>query len=387
MTKTSLKQAILKSGLALEGWFRPKTLHPPEDAECVLVLEFMLALGSCVHVTPLYEALKRGPKPKTVIVATRGLGLQVLRHSPFVDHLIETPDPLTNLRGAIESLRYELKLRNLNPDCCLTGAPDQRTTIALLGLAVCNGWRGGYSVHPDLYHHPFHFDKNNSQIFSNLQLAGLVGCPDDLLEPRVFCTKEDQTTARTLLQPIQSGGKPTLVVVSRNSGGQRTGWHEERWVESLRYAAQIGYNLVMVGTAGDAPAIQELIDKTGNGISMAGKTNISQLASLIALSDLLLSLDTGTMHVGRAVGTPMVVLGPSWQKPQEWLPLGKPHVRILRGEDRADIPPDYQLDEITVDMVKGALDELTHLYPRSEAERESRLTRILSDVDLLAPKA
>jgi len=84
------------------------------------------------------------------------------------------------------------------------------------------------------------------------------------------------------------------------------------------------------------------------------------------------------MHVGRAADLPMVVLGPSWQKPLEWLPLGKPNVRILRGEDIPTVPPNYHLDEISVADVTAAITSLQQTFPPSEAARNHRTTRLLS---------
>jgi ADP-heptose:LPS heptosyltransferase len=98
----------------------------------------------------------------------------------------------------------------------------------------------------------------------------------------------------------------------------------------------------------------------------------------------VVTLDTGTMHVGRAVGTPIVVLGPSWQKPLEWLPLTVPNARILRGPDRESIPDHYRLDEISAEAVIAALDELLHAYPPSEEARGRRVKQSLSEVDHLA---
>jgi hypothetical protein len=53
--------------------------------------------------------------------------------------------------------------------------------------------------------------------------------------------------------------------------------------------------------------------------------------------------------------------------------MGKPQVRILRGEDRVGVPEGYQLDEIEAEAVAETLRELTRLYPADEAAREARL--------------
>jgi ADP-heptose:LPS heptosyltransferase len=108
------------------------------------------------------------------------------------------------------------------------------------------------------------------------------------------------------------------------------------------------------------------------GVSLAGRTRVTELAAVLALSDWVVSLDTGTMHVGRAVGVPMVVIGPSWQRPTEWMPLGVEHVRILRGKDREDVPPGYKLDEVGAGDVIAALEELVGVYPASEEGRKGR---------------
>lgn len=367
----------------LEGLFRPGTRRPPHDARNILVLQYAKPLGSCVHMTPLYEALKRDGVPRRVVVAGCGLGLEVLRHSPYVDHLIQTPDPLRDLRAAAVSLRSQLRQLGFRPDGCLTGLPDQRSRIALLAALVCPGWRGGYTVHPALYHHPLFEGLELSQIQANLLLAELVGASSDALEPRVFYSAADVVAGRELLQPVRRSGQPVLVAVTQTSGGQRSSWHRERWLEVLRHARNVlGYEVVYVGTAADHEAIEGLRSMAG-GISLAGTTTINQLAALLALSDLVVSVDTGTMHIGRAVRTPMVVMGPSWQRAHEWLPLGRPQCRILRGPDRKDIPADYQLDEITAEAVLAAIQSLSAAYPASEAAREARAHAGVSEVDLL----
>ena len=54
-------------------------------------------------------------------------------------------------------------------------------------------------------------------------------------------------------------GRPVLVMVTQNSGGQRTGWHDERCVEVIRYASEVlGCCVMFVGTAGDSAAVEEL---------------------------------------------------------------------------------------------------------------------------------
>ena len=136
-----------------------------------------------------------------------------------------------------------------------------------------------------------------------------------------------------------------------------------------------------VGTAADRPAIDTLKEMSGGvGISVAGKTSVNQLAALIALSDMVIALNTGTMHVTRAVGTPVVVLDIAWEKPLQWMPIGRPEVRLLRGPDLEKAPPGYRLDEISVEWATSELAEMTRLFPPDNAAREARLNASLAKV-------
>jgi ADP-heptose:LPS heptosyltransferase len=352
----------------------------------VLFLEYMLPLGCCVHMTPVFEALKRLRPGLTVMVATRGLGAQVLRHSPYVDHVIVTPDPLTELKAAVFCLRDRLRELRADPDCLLTGASDQRTKIALLGALGGRGWRGGFTVNPWLYQRPLAYDKGLSLIGNNLKLAQLLGFGLERAEPRVFFSHQCAQTARTLLAEANPEGLPVVVMVTQNSGGQSTGWHTDRFAQVIRYASErLGCAVVYVGTSKDEAAIRQLQEAAGgSGYSIAGRTCVTELAAVLAMSDAMVTLDTGTMHVGRAVGTPMVVLGPSWQRPLEWLPLQVQNVRVLRGTDVDRVPENYRLDEISADGVMQGLNELLGLYAPSSDDRRRRVEQSVSTVDHLA---
>jgi ADP-heptose:LPS heptosyltransferase len=384
----ALKKVAMKLSadtlLIAERLLRGKSFDPvPGKVGHVLVLEYLLPLGCCVHLTPLYEAIKRSRPEVTVTVATRGLGFALLRHHPLIDHLIETPDPLIDTFAAARTLVSELSKLGLQPDCTFTGASDQRSRIALLALLSCTGWRGGYTQAPQLYQHTLTVDRQRSLIDNNLRLAALAGCSTEHLEPRVFFSNSDASTISALIRENNPEGKPLLVLVTQNSGGQSTGWHTDRFIQVIRHAHEVlGCAILYVGTAADTEAVEQIRQQAGGiGVSVTGKTSVTELAALLAMSDVAVSLDTGTMHIARAVGVPTVVLGPSWQKPREWLPLEVPNARILRGVDRPDVPPGYRLDEIDAPSVIAALTELLKLYPPDPTERAERLRRSESAID------
>lgn len=380
--KENLIRISARALLSAERFLRPAPTTPPSS---ILILEYMLPLGCCVHLTPVYEAIKRANSSVTLTVATRSLGLALLRHNPFLDHLIETPDPLISLSSATRALRAELALRSIHPSLILTGASDQRSRIAALAALAGPAIRGGFTIHPGFYHRPLSYDRQLSLIDNNLRLASLVASPSTHLEPRVYFSPADLAAAESLVRLVNPDGLPLVLFVTQTSGGQLTGWKTSRFVQVIRHAHEaLGCAVAYVGTEVDRGPIEGIRQAAGGlGASLAGRTSVNELAALLAISDAAVSLDTGTMHVGRAVGLPMVVIAPSWQRPIEWLPLDLPRARILRGSDRNNIPPNYQIDEVQATDAIAALEELLAQYPPSAASRADRAAASISTVDHL----
>jgi len=333
-----------------------------------------MPLGCCVHGTPLYAALKAANPKVKLVVATRSIGADTIRHDPNVDVLLETSDPggsFSTFRHVAREIRAQLAQQSIAPDLILQDASSRRGSYALFAAMLHLAPSVGFADAPQLYDQHLDYDPNRSLIDNNLRLA--ANAPHR--KPAVYFTQQDLDHARAFLP----GDSTTIAFVMQGSGGQNTGWHDDRFAEVIRHVETLGHRIVFLGTAQDAEDIKRIRALASSfGRSLAGQTTIPELAAVLALSDLLVTLDTGTMHVGRAVEVPMVVLGPSWQKPLEWLPLNNPRVLILRGLDRTDIPANYRLDEISSTSVIAAVDEMLVQYPPSLAAREARIAQCLS---------
>jgi hypothetical protein len=71
---------LIRGLLAAEKFVRG-TKAVPEQVNTALFLEYRLPLGCLVHLTPVFEAVKRFRPEIAVAVATAGLGLQVTRQT------------------------------------------------------------------------------------------------------------------------------------------------------------------------------------------------------------------------------------------------------------------------------------------------------------------
>jgi heptosyltransferase-2 len=115
--------------------------------------------------------------------------------------------------------------------------------------------------------------------------------------------------------------------------------------------------VLLFGKEEERPIVHEILRHMGTkGIDLTGKTGLLQLAALLERCALLVTNDTGTMHVATAVGTPVVALFGSTD-PITTGPWGEGHVVVKKDVDcspcwKRVCPTDHKcMKLITVDEV------------------------------------
>ncbi len=90
-------------------------------------------------------------------------------------------------------------------------------------------------------------------------------------------------------------------------------WPPEGFAALTRLLAKKGVQIAFTGSPADWDEIAAIIHKSQSGaLNLAGKTNLRQLAAVFARAAVVISTDTGPMHIAAAAGTPVVALfGPT----------------------------------------------------------------------------
>jgi lipopolysaccharide heptosyltransferase II len=170
------------------------------------------------------------------------------------------------------------------------------------------------------------------------------------------------------------GSAPRPWIGVHASGGRESKqWHLERFADvARRLAARTRGTIVLTGSPSDVDLVGRVADAIGDvrHVSLAGAASLPDLVATIAAFDVLVTGDTGPMHVAGAVETPVVALfGPS--DPSRYGPRAGIE-RILRVQlhcspcGQVRLPPERCrghvpdcMDGITVEtVVAGALDVL-----------------------------
>jgi heptosyltransferase-3 len=123
--------------------------------------------------------------------------------------------------------------------------------------------------------------------------------------------------------------------------------------------------VVVTGSAGEHGRAQALLRELPEGyFNLAGKTPMGILPALFSMCRLFIGVDSGSLHIAAAVGTPTVALfGPS--SAVTWAPRGKGHRTVskpwpcvpCREKGCSGSGVSRCLEEMTVDEVLAAVDE------------------------------
>ena len=84
----------------------------------------------------------------------------------------------------------------------------------------------------------------------------------------------------------------------------------DQWIQAgKKIVDELGYQIVLTGSESEKVLTDQLQQRIGeSSFSAGGLFTIEELITLMSESSLLLSVNTGTVHIAAAVGTPVVVL-------------------------------------------------------------------------------
>lgn len=125
-------------------------------------------------------------------------------------------------------------------------------------------------------------------------------------------------------------GKQPLIAINPQTKWVTKLWYNDRFAEVADRLADQNVFVVFTGGAADTLVISEIQKKMRQvSLDLTGKSSLKELAALYERADVVISTDTGPMHIAAAVGTPVVALfGPT--APWRTGPHGEKH-QVLRN--------------------------------------------------------
>ena len=208
------------------------------------------------------------------------------------------------------------------------------------------------------------------QILDYLYITAALGANPAPIAPIIAVQPDEVTAARKRFGAPE--GRPLFGLNPGAEYGPAKRWPVERFVEAARIISeQTNCQWWVFGNAAEMPLAESIVEKLPKGVaqSLAGKTSLRELCAALKACAVVLTNDTGPMHLAAAVGTPVVVpfgstspelTGPGW-------PPGNGH-ELLRGQApcapcfRRECPIDFRC--MTSITVENAFQAVLRIYRR-----------------------
>ncbi len=320
------------------------------------------AIGDLLQLTPVFRALKKKyPDTSISLMVGSSVTAALFRFNPYVSETI-----VYDKRGEHSSLRSFFavwsRLHRKKYDLVINF---QRSNVKTWLLATA-----AFPCRILVYHKTkaggVHAAVNHLKTIASLGIAS----HDLALE--LYTGAEDTRFAEALFTSEGLSGKP---VIALNPGASHA---VNRW-GTFQFAAladslaeRLSAKIIIVGGAEDVSLAEEIAAQTRlKPLMIAGKTNLLQLGAIFKKCDVLVSADTGPLHLAAAVGTRVVALFGA-ADPERTGPIGPGH-RVIQARDVPCVPCRSRtcknsvylecMKRITVEQVYDAVEAVVRATP------------------------
>lgn len=304
------------------------------------------AIGDVIHTIPALNAVRKKYPDAHITWLVEEAAYSVIKGHKALDRII-IPRRKTWLKGFAwrfclknirEACNFIKELRDTRYDLILDFQALLKSGV-LIGLA--RGRRKiGFDKGLEHQEHSYIFlnerikpvDMEVHALTRGIMLLESIGIKSREAVFNLPISDQDRNAANDLL--MKHGIKRLELLVAINPIAK---WETKLW-DNLKFAnfadrliKQANADVIFTGSMEDSEAIEDIISNMKTrAANFAGKTGLKTLAALYEKASIVVSTDTGPMHLSAAIGTPVVALfGPT--APWRTGPFGPGH-KIIRAD-------------------------------------------------------
>jgi ADP-heptose:LPS heptosyltransferase len=319
-------------------------------------------MGDVIQTTPLIRTLRRRHPQAHIAVMVRRMGVPVLQRNPDINDIIvydedemfmhcRAQDSDRIVKAYQKAEEYIRALRDgrfeVAYNCTHSISSAMLLKLAaiprVVGAHLSDDWqfvlRGGWTNY--FFTSVFHREHNA------LNLCDITGRFADAAPARALVfevTAADRARADHVLAEHGVDGDARIVCMQLGASEENKRWAPQRFAALARTIAhERSARMVLLGV-GEEAALGAAFEQHAPGVAvhLFGKTSLHEAAAILQRSMLLVTNDTGTMHLAAAVGCPVVLVSVGHVHFRETGPYGAGHVAVERRREalgRSDYVP------------------------------------------------
>jgi len=310
-----------------------------KDIQSILIIK-LSSIGDVVHALPIVRALRdRYPQAHIAWIVKRGCR-DVIAGNPWIDEVIiyerERWGTLRNLFSTVKEVflfAREIRSRKFDVVVDLQGLFYTGVITYFSGARLRVGFRNAREFAHLFYNRKVSVPTMNMHAINRyFLLAEALDAHGRIPDFMIAISEDDRKYVQDFL--TRSGLKDDdtpLIAINPSARWITKQWQMEKFAElSDTLARHMNATIVLIGSSADKEMVERLIERMRTTpINATGRTSLKQLVELLRRMDLVISNDTGPMHIACAVGTPVLGLfGPT--DPRRTGPFGFGHAIIRK---------------------------------------------------------
>ncbi|MBI5892858.1 MAG: lipopolysaccharide heptosyltransferase II [Deltaproteobacteria bacterium] len=322
---------ILKGTFRLIYCFdRRKPDFKPSEVYNILIIN-TTAIGDTLLSTPAIRAIRQGFPDARIAVLASNAAKEVLLNNPNINEIIDYPGRVDffyifKLPGLL------LKIRRGNFDLVVimhANDPDAAPLAYLSGASHRMGWKESRLAF--LHTMPVKTRVAGMHVIDiRLKNLEILGIKADNRRTDFFLSDKEKKWAERFI--VESGFENKIFIGIHPFGSKiNKWWPSANVIEFCKMVEEKhGWWVIIFGGKKEHPFALDMINKTTNVISAAGRCGIRESAALIERCRVFISTDSGPMHMANALNIPLIALfGPD--DPMGTGPLMQPYEIIQKN--------------------------------------------------------
>lgn len=285
-----MKNILLKNLVKLG-----KLLIPKHKKQNNILVVATTALGDTLWATPAIESIRANYPHCYLAALTSPIGMQVLKKNPHIDKLFLLEEPLSRYFFSLRRKLYREKF-----DTVLLFHASQRLTLplcSLIGATTIVGTAGINKGLDSLLTHPLP-NQAQHEIVRRLKIIEAIGAKPTTEKLSLFLDQE--------LPPREGGPWIAMHPGSKDSFKR---WPKEKFIElGKRLKGEMACELLITGTKEEKALMEEIASAIPGAHIDAPNRSLREFATVLNQMDLLISNDTGPVHLACALKKPVVAI-------------------------------------------------------------------------------
>jgi ADP-heptose:LPS heptosyltransferase len=296
-----------------------------------ILLVAITRLGDMIQASPTLAGLKREHPDSRITVVIDKQFAKICEGLPGIDE-VYVLDLSMVVRcvhrggdGIVEAYRYvdnmvsELKRRNFDFVLNMSSSPYTALLLKMIDAPDNRGWMAdeeGYRLITDPWAMLFAaFVYHSNREYNGINLVDIVRCAAGVKDHPLHLVynprDEERATAAEILASKKLSGNGPLIGIQAGASQSKRQWPPSHFARLAQLLIEtLDARILFVGSKNEEwiyTDVTRCYSHPNMGSAM-GKTTFGELAGLLSQLDLLVTGDTGPMHMAVAVGKPVVAL-------------------------------------------------------------------------------